>query len=99
MTYELLVRPEAESDISEAYDWYENQRTGLGSEFVLCTEATLESIQRNPNLYPIVHKNIHRALIRRFPFGIFYIVEENEIIVLSVFHARRDPKWWEGSIK
>lgn len=95
MTHELLVRPDAESDISEAYQWYESQKIGLGSDFLMCIEATIDAIERNPKLYPKVHKNVRRALIRRFPFGIFYIVEETKIIILSIFHVRRDPKQWK----
>lgn len=94
MTYDLIIRPEAEADISDAYQWYEKQRKGLGSDFLLCIEATLDSIQRNPKLYPVIHHEVRRAFIRRFPYGIFYLVEDDLIMVLAVFHVRRDPRSW-----
>ena len=90
----LIIRPEAERDLAEAYQWYESQLSGLGSDFLLRLDATLSSIQRTPDLYPAVHGKIRRALIRRFPYGIFYLVERNRIVVLGVLHARRDPRTW-----
>jgi len=90
----LIIRPEAERDLAEAYQWYESQLAGLGSDFLLRLDATLSSIQRTPDLYPTVHRKIRRALIRRFPYGIFYLVERNRIVVLGVLHARRDPRTW-----
>ena len=92
---EILVRPEAEADLDEAYRWYERQREGLGNDFLLCVEEGIAKIKHTPQLYPIVYKNIHRLLIRRFPYGIFYITKESSIILLAVFHARRDPRQWK----
>lgn len=88
----LIIRPEAERDLAEAHDWYESKVTGLGSDFLLRIEAALSSILRTPEIYPLVHKNVRRALIRRFPYGVFYLVEEAKIVVIAVMHARRDPE-------
>ena len=95
MDHSLLLRPEAQADLHEAYHWYEQQREGLGSDFLLCVEEALEKIRRTPELYPVVHKELRRMLIRRFPYGLFYLVEEEMIVVVAVFHARRDPKQWQ----
>jgi plasmid stabilization system protein ParE len=95
MIFHLIVRPEAEADIREAYLWYEEQRFGLGEDFLLCVEEGLAKIQRNPEMYPIVHKDIRRILIRRFPFGIFYIATSERLVILAVLHGRRDPKRWK----
>ncbi|MCH7702928.1 MAG: type II toxin-antitoxin system RelE/ParE family toxin [Planctomycetes bacterium] len=92
----LLIRPEARADLDEAYRWYEQQREGLGSDFLLCVEEALEKIRRTPELYPLVHKELRRMLIRRFPYGLFYLMEEEMIVLLAVFHARRDPKRWQS---
>ena len=96
MIRRIIIRPEADADIEEAYRWYEKQRDGLGADFLLCVEDGLARIQRDPEMYPVVHKNVHRTLIRRFPYGIFYLIENNVIVVLSVFHGRRDPKRWRS---
>ena len=95
MTHDLVIRPEGEADISDACRWYEGQREELGADFLLCIEAALDSIKRNPRQYPQIHKDIRRAFIRRFPYGIYYLVEDDRIVVLAVFHARRDPQGWQ----
>jgi plasmid stabilization system protein ParE len=74
MKYELIIRPEAEEDMNQSYLWYEERREGLGAEFLLSVEATLESISRFPEMYPKIYKHVRRALLRRFPFGIFYFL-------------------------
>jgi toxin ParE1/3/4 len=92
----VIIRPEAESEIKEAYLWYEERRTGLGADFILCVEDGLEKIRSNPEMYPVVYKNIRRLLIRRFPYGIFYLTQLNIIMVLAVFHSQRNPKQWQS---
>jgi plasmid stabilization system protein ParE len=95
MSYELIIRPEAEAELSETYNWYENRAPGLGSEFLLAVDALLNSIARNPQQYPIVHKTIRRALTRRFPYQVFFVLEEKRVVVVAVFHARRNPRRWQ----
>ena len=92
----ILIRPEAEADIEEAFHWYERQRDGLGSDFLLCVEDGLEKIRKNPEMYPVVHRNVRRLLIRRFPYGIFYVARSDVTIILSVFHGHRDPRIWKS---
>ncbi len=92
----LIIRPEAEADIQEAYHWYETQREGLGSDFLLCVEDGLEKIKKNPEMYPVMHRNVRRLLIRRFPYGIFYIAQQDVATILAVFHGRRDPGQWKS---
>lgn len=91
----VVFRAAAEADLREAYQWYEAQREGLGESFLLSIEAASAAIQRSPESYPIVYKHVHRALIRRFPFGIFYLVEAEQVVVIAVLHVRRDPKHWQ----
>ncbi|MCX6639388.1 MAG: type II toxin-antitoxin system RelE/ParE family toxin [bacterium] len=91
----VSITPQAENDLKLAYQWYEEQHTGLGEDFLLCVEAGLSQIQTFPNLNPEVEENIRRNLIRRFPYGIFYIIDNNIITVLAVLHFRRNPKEWK----
>ena len=91
----IFIRPEAEQDMREAYSWYEQQMPGLGANFLLYIDAQLRSLQRNPLQYPVVHQEVRRCLVRRFPYGIFYMVEDKRVVVLAVFHAKRDPKSWQ----
>lgn len=98
MNYEILLRPEAEADISESYRWYEGQVEGLGEEFLRTVDASISIIQRNPSVYAPVHKDVRRALVRKFPFGIFYFIETDRVIVLGCFHVRRNPLQWKGRL-
>ncbi len=92
----LRLRPEAEDELTEALNWYEKQVDGLGVEFLSAVEACFQSIIRHPLSYPVVHKTMRRALLRRFPYEIFYVSTSTQIMVLAVFHARRDPERWMG---
>ena len=94
----ITLRPEAESDLEGAALWYEGQRQGLGGEFLDEVTRILEILNEKPRLYPQVHKNLHRAMLRRFPFGIFYHVDSEGIIIVAVMHASRNPKEWKDRI-
>lgn len=98
MRRSLLVRPEAEQDLAEAYDWYENQVTGLGVDFLDAVDSTFETITSNPHFYRKIHRNLRRALLRRFPYGVFYLEGELTVTVIAVIHGRRDPKRWQKRI-
>lgn len=96
MSRPVDFRPEAQAELEDAYAWYEEQRTGLGEHFLLCIEEKISAIRRQPETYPTVHRTVRRALIRRFPYGIYYIIEENRVVVIAIFHSRRDPKQWKS---
>jgi len=91
---ELVVAPEAESDIVAAYDWYEGRRAGLGEEFLSSVDACLESIRRRPELYRVVHEAYRRSLIRRFPYAVFYEQSESAVTIYAVLHTSRNPGKW-----
>jgi plasmid stabilization system protein ParE len=92
MNRNIIIRPDAEIDLEESFQWYQEQSPGLGLEFLRCVDAAFDMIIENPRLYQNVYKNIRRTLTRRFPYEIFYIIEEDKIIVLAVLHAKRDPE-------
>jgi plasmid stabilization system protein ParE len=96
MKYDLIVRPEAEAELAEAFNWYEQQVDGLGSRFMLSADATINSIRRDPLQYPIVYKKVRRALTRRFPYQVFFTVDDLRIVVIGVFHGMRDPSIWQS---
>jgi toxin ParE1/3/4 len=93
--WNLIVRQEAENDLIEAYQWYEQQYLGLGESFLKCVETSLDSIRNNPDVSTQIYKNLRRKLIRRFPYGIFYAVSERTISIVAVMHAKRCPKNWK----
>tara|TARA_B100000315_G_scaffold57471_1_gene51752 strand:- start:992 stop:1471 length:480 start_codon:yes stop_codon:yes gene_type:complete len=73
MGYKVILRPKAELDLEDAYDWYENQLKGLGADLLAKVDDSLNIIKESPKIFPIIHKNIRRALIHRFPYGIFLL--------------------------
>ena len=96
MTADLRIRREAERDVAEAARWYEAQRVGLGREFLDEVAACLRAVARQPGMFPEVHRGVRRALIRRFPFGVYYRAGTRRIDVIAVMHASRRPRRWQG---
>lgn len=92
---ELIIRPEAEIEINEAYDWYEARSRGLGGDFLLSVEAVLRAAARNPLQFAVVHRGIRRGLTRRFPYQVFFLDDDQRVIVLAVLHAKRNPERWK----
>ena len=95
MKRQLILRPEAEADIDDVYSWYELRREGLGREFVMELDNTLASIRYKPKSHRKVHKELRRALLKRFPYAVFYFLRGDEIIVTAVFHQTMDPNRWK----
>ena len=91
----LTLRPEAAADVEDAYLWYEAQRPGLGEEFLESLDSTLRLIEENPKQYQIVHRDIRRVLLRRFPYCVYYLALEQGVVVLACLYARRDPRTWK----
>lgn len=98
MSRELFFRPEANLEINEAADWYEERGRGLAVEFLRILDACIESIRRNPEFHPKVHGEARRAVLRRFPYSVIYVVREEEVVVIACFHGRRDPKSWQDRL-
>jgi plasmid stabilization system protein ParE len=95
MSYVLAVLQSADAEAAEACRWYNEQRPGLGAEFTLALEAMFEAIRRTPFLYPQVKGEIRRAVMRRFPFNIFYVVRGERIYVIAISHGSRHPRTWQ----
>ena len=94
MTYEIRLREEAENDLAEASSWYQQQQIGLGHEFLDEVLSILHTIQERPLSYPIIYRELHRAIVQRFPFCIFFKIHDGQIIVFAVLHASRNPRTW-----
>lgn len=88
----LYYTDRAKDDVELAFLWYEKQRRGLGFEFLDCLENAIKSIQETPEMYQIYYSIFRGSIIRRFPFSVFYSIEDTEIIIHSVFDNRQDPE-------
>ncbi len=95
MTLSVVWLPEADADLKEARAWYDNVRSELGERFAHAVEDTVETIYQGALQFPVVHRKVRRAGVRRFPFGIFFEVQESRIVVIACFHGRRDPRRWK----
>jgi len=91
VTYNIIVRKAAEADMHEAMQWYEQQSQGLGSEYLRAVESCISAISRHPQQYPVVYNNLRRSLLRKFPFGIFYLVLSQSVIIVACLHGKRHP--------
>jgi plasmid stabilization system protein ParE len=94
MAYRLKLSSRALREIGEAQEWYELQSSGLGEELLAAMELQLKRLAQAPLLYAEVIPNVRRALLPRFPYGLFYAVRGDLIHVLAVLHNVRHPKRW-----
>ncbi len=92
MTYTVRFLPDVEEDAIRGYGWYEAKSPGLGEEFLRVFYACASEIPRNPLIYPKVYSEIRRRLLRRFPYAIYFIMKEDQVVVIGLFHCARDPR-------
>jgi len=95
MKKNIELTEDAKNDLKEATEWYEDKKEGLGEEFLNEVEKTFQTIELNPLQNQKVRGNIRRALVKRFSFGVFYIVKNIKIIINRVVHTSRNPKEWK----
>ena len=88
----LVVRAAAEADVLEAALWYEQRSPGLGAEFLRAVDVTLAEVARMPERLPAVHREARRALLRRFPYAVFFVASSDLVSAVACMHARRDPR-------
>jgi plasmid stabilization system protein ParE len=96
MRLPVVLSIEAEADLDQAAQWYEQRSSGLGTDLLTKVRETFARIMDNPELYPEVHHRIRRAPIRRFPYGVFYRQMAGRLEVIGIFHDRRDSSVWQS---
>ena len=96
----MIIRftPEADAELAESRQWYARQRENLDTDFMQKIDEALSIIVSNPQSYPTVYRTLRRAVVRRFPFAVFYEVIDDELRVVAVFHSRRDPDIWKARV-
>lgn len=93
--YRLVAEPAADLDIEAAFAWYQNERTGLGLEFLDELRVAYGRIADGPLKYRDLRSGIRRTLLRRFPYAVYFSVEGEVVVILAVLHAHRDPAEWQ----
>jgi len=96
VTSPVVVDPEAQDEFDGGYDHYESNRVGLGEVFADAVQEVFDRVGRMPRLHRVVFADIRRAIVRGFPYCVYYREEPTLIRVLSVFHTSRDPAIWQG---
>jgi plasmid stabilization system protein ParE len=92
---QVVVRPAAAADIDEAFLWYEDQRPGLGDEFLAAAHTLIDVVAQHPLRYPVVRRSTRRALLRRFPYAIYFRTYDEVVVVVACMHGRRNPRRWQ----
>lgn len=91
----LVAQPAADRDIEGAFGWYESERAGLGLEFLDELRRVYVRVADGPLTYREIRSGIRRALLRRFPYAVYFAVERDAVVILAVLHARRSPAGWQ----
>lgn len=90
----LIVRPKAAFELDAAFAYFEQERPGLGHAFLLAVDSAFATLRANPEIGRAITPRIRRSLLRRFPYGVFYSLRPNAIVVLAVLDLRQSPRRW-----
>lgn len=96
MSLLLVYHHKVPDDVDTAYEWYEQQRMGLGNEFLAAVRLQLDLIQDNPELCAVLSRNVRASTVHQFPYVIYYRIEAERIYVLAVQHSSRHPRVWQS---
>jgi plasmid stabilization system protein ParE len=99
----VRIDAEAEQEITEAIDWYESKRPGLGSDFLDEIRTAIRSLQEpGPECGPIrgipPELGVRRKLIQRFPYAVIFIEFDTAVRVIAVAHGHRRPRYWRRRV-
>lgn len=92
-----LLKP-AEQEMLDAAQYYELQADGLGNVFLDKLDSAINDISLSPESWQVVHNNIRRRLVYRFPYTLLYRVDDNEIVIIAIMHLHRHPLYWINRI-
>ena len=89
-----VFHPAARLEFDQSATWYERQRPGLGNAFVQTVESAISAACDAPQRFAVISQDIRCVRVRRFPFSIYFRVKADQLIVVAIFHGRRDPTIW-----
>ena len=84
----------ARSEMLGAIDWYNAHRPTVGERFLAEVDAVVSRIAENPRQFPVIYKDVRRARLRRFPYALFFCVNEDSVEIIACFQSNRNPKRW-----
>jgi len=94
----LAFHPEVHAEVDDAFRWYQNERAGLGIEFMQALDEVFARLQRQPKISRIVYQDVRRVMPKRFPYVVFYRPLSDRVEIVAVQHARRDPSAWRSRL-
>ncbi|MBI2516621.1 MAG: type II toxin-antitoxin system RelE/ParE family toxin [Opitutae bacterium] len=94
----VVLHPEAEREFSEAACYHENQRPGLGADFIAAVDEAVADLRQFPHRWRVIDQDVRRGLLRRFPYAFYYWekIAGEELEILSISHSKRHPLYWTG---
>ena len=95
----LLVLDAARDDLIAGFAFYEAREHGIGDHFLACLYSGVESLRIFGGIHRRVYKNLQRSLSKRFPFAIYYTVENNAVIIRAILDCRRNPSWIRSRLR
>ena len=90
----VIFHPEARHEMRHAANYYDDSRRGLGDRFLDAVENGVKQVQRNPYRWRKIRGEVRRCLIPRFPYGVLYVADEEQILIVAVMHLHRHPDYW-----
>ena len=94
MTLPVALRLDARADLIDASLWYEEREPGLSERFHARLQQSIDAISERPNSFPVVFKGVRRALVKQFPYAIYFRHERDHVLVLAILHTARSPRIW-----
>ncbi len=91
----FLFHPDAELEFNQSIDYYENIRAGLGHDFAVEAYLTIQRIIEYPEAWPVFDGDVRRSLLRRFPYGVLYTLENGSVFIVAVMNLHRAPDYWQ----
>jgi plasmid stabilization system protein ParE len=101
MNYKSIMLPDAKNDLRESTKWYGLADQNLGKQFIEQVRVRIRQLKRNPYVCQIRYKEVRGAMVKHFPYIIFYIINENKkaLEIFAISHTSRNPEIWKSRIK
>lgn len=90
----LQIRTHAKTDIQEIVDYYDGISSGVTDKFLNQLYQSLDFLAEHPKNFQVKYRNTRVYYLKNFPFGIHYLENDNQVVILAVLHTSRDPKVW-----
>jgi plasmid stabilization system protein ParE len=99
MSWRLIVRREARSELAEAVDWYQSQHPDFGNRFLRAFLEAVNKLAENPYLFQRLDGDIRRVRLRDFPSNRLYFIQEDRVVIVACSHAKRRPGYWRDRLE